>query len=106
MLGTTLLVTHPDCIMHDPGHGHPEVPGRLSAVLDVFEEPEFSGLIRENAPFGTEEDLARVHDRAFLSAVMARSANQRTCCTGSRHDCFARFGSGCAWSSWRCRGGS
>ena len=29
----TLLVSHPDCIAHDPGAGHPEAPARLTAVL-------------------------------------------------------------------------
>jgi len=71
MVVVTILVTHRDCLTHEPGRGHPEAPGRLSAVLEIFKEPEFSGLVREDAPFGTEEDLARVHGHAFVSAVLA-----------------------------------
>ena len=67
----TLLVTHRDCIAHEPGHGHPEAPGRLSAVLDIFKEREFSGLIRLEAPMGRETDIALVHEPSFAGAVMA-----------------------------------
>jgi acetoin utilization deacetylase AcuC-like enzyme len=67
----TLLVTHPDCIAHDPGWGHPEAPGRLSAILDIFQEPEFSNVIRQDAPLGHQNDIARVHNSAFVSALLA-----------------------------------
>jgi acetoin utilization deacetylase AcuC-like enzyme len=67
----TLLVTHADCVAHDPGHGHPESQGRLSAILDIFGEPEFSGVARLEAPLGQQSDVARVHDPAFVSAVLA-----------------------------------
>ena len=29
----TILYTHPDCLKHIPGQGHPERPERLQAVL-------------------------------------------------------------------------
>ena len=67
----TLLVTHPDCIAHDPGTGHPEAPGRLSAILDIFKEPEFSGVLRLEAPLGREDDIVLVHDPSFVRAVLA-----------------------------------
>jgi len=67
---TTLLVTHPDCIRHDPGSGHPESPGRLSAVLKALEE--FQGLVRREAPLGSETDIARVHGDDFMKAVLAQ----------------------------------
>ena len=67
----TLVVTHPDCIAHDPGRGHPEAPGRLSAILDIFQDAEFSGVIRQDAPLGHQSDIARVHDPAFVNAVLA-----------------------------------
>jgi acetoin utilization deacetylase AcuC-like enzyme len=67
----TLLVTHPDCIAHEPGRGHPEAPGRLSAILDIFREPQFAKVVRLEAPLGRESDIARVHDPSFVSAVLA-----------------------------------
>jgi acetoin utilization deacetylase AcuC-like enzyme len=69
---TTLLVTHPDCIDHDPGHGHPEAPARLGAVLAALQEPEFSGLVRRQAPLGDENSIARVHGSSFAASVIAR----------------------------------
>ncbi len=66
----TLLVSHPDCIAHDPGRGHPEAPGRLSAILDIFREPQFSSVIRQDAPLGREADIARVHPSGFAGAVL------------------------------------
>lgn len=69
---TTLLVTHRDCVGHDPGQGHPEAPARLSAVLAALEEPEFAGLVRREAPLGEESAIARVHGPSFAASVMAR----------------------------------
>ena len=67
----TLLVTHPDCIAHDPGRGHPEAPGRLSAIMDIFREAEFATVMRQDAPLGSEADIARVHEPGFAGAVLA-----------------------------------
>lgn len=69
---TTLLVTHSDCIAHDPGLGHPEAPARLQAILKALEEPQFRGLKRQEAPLGDKADIARVHGERFLDAVLAR----------------------------------
>jgi len=68
----TLLVTHPDCVGHDPGHGHPEAPARLSAVLTALDEPQFARLVRREAPLGSEVDIARVHGQSFAASIMAR----------------------------------
>jgi acetoin utilization deacetylase AcuC-like enzyme len=67
----TLFVTHPDCIAHDPGAGHPEAPARLSAVLKALDEPQFRTLVRQEAPLGRKSDAARVHGARFVEAVLA-----------------------------------
>ncbi|HWU55913.1 MAG TPA: histone deacetylase family protein [Rhizomicrobium sp.] len=67
----TLFITHPDCIAHDPGAGHPESPARLRAVLAALEEPQFRTLIRREAPLGRKSDAARVHGERFVEAVLA-----------------------------------
>jgi len=46
---TTLLYTHPICIEHDPGRGHPECPDRLRAVMQGFEDDDFKALERHEA---------------------------------------------------------
>ena len=67
----TLFVTHPDCIAHDPGAGHPESPARLAAVVKAMDEPQFRSLIRREAPLGRKSDAARVHGNPFVEAVLA-----------------------------------
>jgi len=67
----TLFITHPDCIAHDPGTGHPESPQRLLAVVKAMEEPQFRTLIRREAPLGRKSDAARVHGERFVEAVLA-----------------------------------
>jgi len=69
----TILFSHPDCLAHDPGEGHPERPARLTAILDALAQPEFAALERRDAPLAAHEDIARVHPLPFVEAVIARS---------------------------------
>lgn len=68
---TTLLYTHPACLEHDPGSYHPESPARLQAVLDALKGHEFAGLERREAPAAVLDDIARVHPRRFVEALLA-----------------------------------
>ncbi len=66
----TALFTHPDCVLHEMGPGHPESPARLKAILAALEA---SGLaarlaIRE-APLAAREHLERVHDAAHVDLI-------------------------------------
>src|SRR5262245_28883651 len=67
---TTLLVTHPACLDHDPGAMHPETPSRLRAVLKVLDDPVFTGLMRREAPAASVEQIARVHGEAYIRALL------------------------------------
>lgn len=58
---SVLLVTHPACLAHDPGAGHPECPARLRAVMAALEAPAFAALQRAEAPEATAADIARAH---------------------------------------------
>jgi len=68
---STALITHAACLEHDPGPYHPECPDRLRAVLRALDAPEFSGLIREEAPRATIEQLVRVHPARIVEAILA-----------------------------------
>ncbi len=67
----TALITHAACLEHDPGPYHPESPDRLRAVLRALDAPEFSGLIRHEAPRATPEQLIRVHPARIVDAILA-----------------------------------
>jgi acetoin utilization deacetylase AcuC-like enzyme len=68
---TTALITHPACLEHDTGPYHPETSERLRAVLAALEAEEFSTLLREEAPLATVDQLARVHPREYVEAILA-----------------------------------
>jgi acetoin utilization deacetylase AcuC-like enzyme len=68
---TTALITHPACLEHDTGPFHPETSERLRAVLQALEAPEFSDLLREQAPMATVEQLSRVHPRDYVETILA-----------------------------------
>jgi len=68
---TTLLYTHPACLEHDPGPGHPESPARLRAVLEALAAPEFSTLVRREAPEANRDDIARVHPLSLVEQLLA-----------------------------------
>ncbi len=68
---TVALFTHPACLGHDNGPGHPERPDRLRAVLRALESEVFSTLAREEAPEATVEQLARAHPQRYVEAILS-----------------------------------
>jgi acetoin utilization deacetylase AcuC-like enzyme len=67
---TTRLYTHPACLGHDMGPGHPERPARLQAVLAALEGEPFHGLEKAEAPRATVEQLCRVHPQGHVEAIL------------------------------------
>jgi acetoin utilization deacetylase AcuC-like enzyme len=66
------VFTHPSCLKHDPGPGHPETPARLRAILDrLHGEPSVE--VRETPP-ASREPLLAVHPDAYLKELEALSA--------------------------------
>ena len=65
------LITHQACLAHDPGAGHAESPARLRAVLGALEHPDFTSLLREQAPLATREQLCLAHPAAYVDAMLA-----------------------------------
>jgi len=66
---STLLITHNDCLEHDTGPGHPEHPGRLSAVLEVLQQAPFETFPRVHAELAEFDDLLLVHEQAYLEKL-------------------------------------
>ena len=64
------IYSHPDCLAHDPGPGHPESPARLAAVLDALDDPRFALLDRFEAPRATRAQLTRVHRADYVDDIL------------------------------------
>jgi acetoin utilization deacetylase AcuC-like enzyme len=67
------LVSNSDCGRHDTGWGHPEHVGRLRAIPKALrEEPElYARIVHVESRHATDDDLAIVHDRAYIARVRA-----------------------------------
>jgi acetoin utilization deacetylase AcuC-like enzyme len=67
---TVALFTHPACLGHDTGPGHPERPDRLRAVLAALAADEFAALDRREAPLADAAAIARAHPPDHVRAIM------------------------------------
>ncbi|MBS0591048.1 MAG: histone deacetylase family protein [Proteobacteria bacterium] len=70
------LYTHPACLRHAPGPGHPESPTRLQAVLDALDQDRFAALDRIEAPRATRAQLERVHTPALIDRIHAATPTE------------------------------
>ena len=68
---TTRVYTHPACLTHDMGMGHPESPARLTSVLAALKTPEFSALDWAEAPKAEFAQIMRAHPPAYIEAMLA-----------------------------------
>jgi acetoin utilization deacetylase AcuC-like enzyme len=68
---TTLLLTHPACLQHDTGFGHPERADRLRAIDDALAAPTFKTLEREQAPLADLAAIERLHPQAYVEMIRA-----------------------------------
>jgi acetoin utilization deacetylase AcuC-like enzyme len=73
---TTLLLTHPVCIEHEPPLGHPERPDRLKAVNAVLNHEVFAELRREVAALGGRDDVIRAHQERYVEMIEATSPEE------------------------------
>jgi acetoin utilization deacetylase AcuC-like enzyme len=66
---TMKLYTHPACLRHDAGPGHPESPLRLQTVLEALDTDRFARLERIEAPRATREQILRVHEEHLVDLL-------------------------------------
>ncbi len=69
---STLLISHPACLQHDPGPHHPEHAGRLQAVLERL-SADYPQLPLEQAPLASDEQISRAHAPALIEALGLQS---------------------------------
>jgi acetoin utilization deacetylase AcuC-like enzyme len=74
---TTAYITHPDCLRHEMGAGHPECPARLNAINEHMHS---SGMLDElrclEAPFAEADDLKRVHRPAYVDLIFENAPTE------------------------------
>jgi acetoin utilization deacetylase AcuC-like enzyme len=66
---STLLLSHPACLDHLTGAGHPERPDRLRAVEQALEAETFQTLAREQAPMAPQEVIALCHPMDYIDEI-------------------------------------
>lgn len=70
----THVVTHPKCLEHSGGPGHPERPERIEAIMETLGTPHWEGLLEwHEAPRATIEQLERVHTPEYIDRVRLSS---------------------------------
>jgi acetoin utilization deacetylase AcuC-like enzyme len=76
---STAFITHPECLKHDMGAGHPECPQRLGAIEDqLIASGVEQFLARYEAPLATDEQLARVHPMEYVQAIRQAAPDEGT----------------------------
>lgn len=64
---TTGYFSHPDCLAHDMGNGHPECPARLHAIEDHLRAVGLDVLmLPQDVPMASNQDLALAHDLNYV----------------------------------------
>ena len=66
---STLLISHPACLLHLTPAGHPERPDRLRAVEAALEAEKFQMLARVEAPRAPLETIALCHPMDYIEAL-------------------------------------
>ena len=75
----TAFITHPECLKHDMGAGHPECPQRLGAIEDQLIASGLEQfLARHEAPLATDAQLARVHPIEYVQAIRQAAPEEGT----------------------------
>ena len=66
----TLVVSHPDCLKHDTGVGHPESAARVSAILDALEQVGRTDAVeRTLGRPATAGELSSCHPEEYTKLV-------------------------------------
>lgn len=77
LTGVTLpiaYISHPDCLLHDVGSGHPERPARLDAIWDQLISSGMEFILHQyEAPLVKREHLDRVHDPDYITGLLVEA---------------------------------
>ncbi|MEO9529430.1 histone deacetylase family protein [Roseibium sp.] len=66
---STLILHHPAFLDHLTPVGHPERPDRIRAIDRILEHEKFQPVVRDMAPMGAVEDIARAHPMSYVDQI-------------------------------------
>ena len=73
----TAFITHPSSLLHEMGPYHPECPERLMAISDRMIAAGIDQYLRHyTAPAASHDQIARVHDRHYVTEIEAASPEE------------------------------
>lgn len=73
------IITHPLCLEHDTGYGHPERADRLNAILDGLKSDiSVKNIERFEPQRANLEDIASVHTKEYIEFVSRSIADGKT----------------------------
>lgn len=73
----TVIISHPDCLLHNAEIQHPECPERLKVITKALASSELgANLTYQKAPLATEEQLYRVHDKKYIDHLFKLSPKE------------------------------
>ena len=67
-MNKTVIYSHPECLQHDPGYGHPESSLRLQAILDTLTDKAEHYV---EAPLGNEQQVLLAHTPELFERIKA-----------------------------------
>lgn len=74
---TIALISHPDCLLHNMGPGHPEQPARIRVIDDTLKQSDLVHTLKiYQAPLAKGHDLLRVHCKDHINSVFRSSPDQ------------------------------
>jgi len=66
------IISHPDCLRHEMGKGHPEQPARLTAIEEALQKVDFKEALKNyEAPLATREQLGKVHEADYIDEIFS-----------------------------------
>lgn len=65
------LISHPDCLLHDMGIGHPECAQRLRTISEfINSKAHLNAQIQHyQAPLISQENLLATHEKAYIDSI-------------------------------------
>lgn len=77
---TIALISHPDCLRHEMGAGHPESPQRIGAIDEQLMAGDAGAVLeRYRAPLAGRANLVLAHESGYVDSIFeqAPSVGQR-----------------------------